>query len=961
MAVASTRFRAHRLIYLPVLLSLLGIWAALAWYARNERANSLSDTRAQLASTIATLADFNELAEGAGANLSSEAAGARRAAAIWRALLQYPSASIWVEKQGAVIAGEVPAASSAPQLLVDEIREGFAVHMSMSEADALLEWQRDTKSAVIALLVLSAGFLILTKLLSRTMRERGDTQRDALVAQERANERLESELVERKAAQEELREHDALLKVVTTSAAELLGSHQEESISSVFALVGATLGVQRVQLNRISTAIDSKLHWLPAYEWCAEGSAPLIDHPAMQNIDLNEYLDGALPPLLAGDTVSLFIGAAGEKYVPLFEKQQMRSFLQIPVQVAGQLWGALYFIDAALEQRNWSWAETDTLKTLANLIGVAIGRSQYVRELADANMIVQNSPTLLYRLRGEPSLPLIYVSHNITKFGHDPVKLMASPNWAREIVDPQDVAKVSAAMARVLEKDAESSTIEFRLRTGDGTFRWVENRYTPIRGKDGRLSEVEGIIIDITERKAAEDKIAQLARTDGLTNLANRATFTERLRQSYAATRRGAGAFAILYIDLDHFKDVNDTLGHPVGDMLLCEVAERLRALTRETDLVARLGGDEFAVLQTEMGDPANAGELADKIQKSLAQTYFLDGNDVHVSASIGVCPYVAGSTGPDSMLAQADLALYRSKDEGRNQWHFHTEDLDQEVLQRVAMSEELRAALERNELALFYQPQVEVATGGIVGMEALVRWNHPARGLLSASAFIPVAEKAGLMIPLGHWVLDQACRQMREWQIEGVAPPVVSINLSLSQLKKSGELVSDVANTTAKYGLRPEHLEFDVTEATLAQATLMQNDVLAELIKLGTRIAIADFGTEYSSFDYLRSYNVSHLKIAQSFISDAITDPERAATIRAIISIARELDIGVIAEGVETEAQRALLASTGAMTCAQGFYFSEAVDAQRANELLRTGHMPAAPAPVEGAAVDALLSATRR
>src|SRR6202041_3216934 len=390
---------------------------------------------------------------------------------------------------------------------------------------------------------------------------------------------------------------------------------------------------------------------------------------------------------------------------------------------------------------------------------------------------------------------------------------------------------------------------------------------------------------------AAEDKIAALARTDGFDGLATRAAFVERLRQTFSSTGRGATPFAILYIDLDHFKDVNDTLGHPVGDQLLVEVANRLRHIARENDLIARLGGDEFAILQMDVNEPANAGALAAKIQKSLAQPYLLAASQVTiVTASIGICPFGPGSVGPDAMLAQADLALYRSKNAGRNQYHFHTDDLDQEVRERVTVAEELRSAIDKGELELFYQPQVEIVSGNIVGMEALLRWNHPRRGLLRAADFIPQAEKARLTPALGHWVLDQGC------------------------------------------------LEFDVTEATLAQATLTHNDCLKQLRQLGAQIAIDDFGTEYSSFEYLRAYDVSHLKIAQSFINSADMFPERASMIRAIIRIARELNIGVIAEGVETEEQRALLASTGSTTHAQGYFFSEAVAAGRADQLLRDG-----------------------
>jgi len=583
------------------------------------------------------------------------------------------------------------------------------------------------------------------------------------------------------------------------------------------------------------------------------------------------------------------------------------------------------------------WQMTEDAAFKVNLLEQAVEKR--TRELSDANIIVQNSPTILYRLRGEPSFPLIYISHNITKFGHDPASLLANPDWAGVLIAPDDQAKVANAMARVLDKDAQGASIEYRLCTGDGSRRWVENRYVPVRDQEGRLIEVEGIVIDITERKAAEEQIALLARTDGLTGLANRSTFTERIHQAFAAAQRGATPFAIHYLDLDHFKPVNDTLGHPVGDLLLREVAGRLRNCTRETDLVARLGGDEFAVLQGDMGEPANAGVLAAKIQRELALPYLLNGNEVRISASIGICPYVAGSSASaDAMVVQADLALYRSKDEGRNQYRFHSEDLDQEVLDRVTLGDELRKAVDRDELELYYQPQVELSSGKIVGMEALVRWNHPKRGLLPASAFIGIAEKTGSIVGLGRWVLNQACRQMRLWRDQEMAPPVIAINLSLGQLKNGSELIRDVAETIARWRLDPFDLEFDVTEATLAQMTWTHNDVLPQLRELGFRIAIDDFGTEYSSFEYLRTYRVNHLKIAQSMLQRAVDDPASAATIRTIVNLAREAHIGIIVEGVETEAQRSFLNSTGSTTLAQGYYFSQAVVAAHAGKFLLSG-----------------------
>jgi diguanylate cyclase (GGDEF)-like protein/PAS domain S-box-containing protein len=671
--------------------------------------------------------------------------------------------------------------------------------------------------------------------------------------------------------------------------------------------------------------------------------SPVTNKAALQELDLAIVLPHIAGPLLGGRLTSFSVDELHGELHDLFEQSGMRSCLQIPILVHDKLWGSVTFVDSSEQTRQWSWAETDTLQTLAGLFGVAIARDKYIKELADANMIVQNSPTILYRLKGEPPFPMIYVSHNITKFGHSAAQMVEKSNWAEALMDPEDEAKVGAAMARTLEKDADGASIEFRLRTGDGRYRWVENRYTTVRDKNGRLLEIEGMIIDITERKAAEDKISLLARTDSLTGLANRGTFIERLRQTFSSTKRGGSPFAILYLDLDHFKAVNDTLGHQTGDALLREVAERLKSCARENDVVARLGGDEFAVLQTDMTEPANAGTLAAAIQSALTRPYLLDGNDLHVTVSIGICPYIADSAGPDAMLAQADLALYRSKDEGRNRYRFHTDDLDDQVMERMVLADELRSAIEQNELELYYQPQVELSSGKIVGMEALVRWHHPKRGLLPASAFISVAEKTGTIIALGQWVLENACRQWRLWRDTGIEPGVLTMNLSFAQLKNGRELLGDVKDALEKWAMHPSDISFDVTEETLAKATLMHNEILADLRGLGVQIAIADFGGEYSSLNYLRTYRVSHLKIAQAFIDASASDTERSSTMRAIVNLAEELGIGVITQGVETSEQ--CDRSNATSTVAQGFYFSEVMDATDATGLLRVGSidLPAA------------------
>jgi diguanylate cyclase (GGDEF)-like protein/PAS domain S-box-containing protein len=960
----------ERSVLLLVVIAIAGIWAVSIAFAVGQRARVLESVQHQLTMAVATLADFNELAEIV-AGKAANRASARRAAAIWRILLEYPDASIWFETNGVVTAGQPPRSALAADIVVQDVRQDFTVHAALPRAVVLAQWHRTVWQGGSALAAASFAALLVAQLLMRALRQRSAAERDAAAAEERArqlaiyreqlegtvatrtgelreaNTQLNIELGERKAAEAALREHDALLNAVTRGAGELLGSHSiDEAVPAVLELIGQTVAVGRVQLHSMSADREGHMRSDLRYEWCAPGLAALLGNPAWRDLDLTAHFPRSGSLVVSGAPAAFAVEEIAEPLRTQFAAQGMRSFLRLPVTIDGRLWGGIDFIDSASEQRQWSWAETDTLKTLAELIGTAINRARYVKELADANTIVQNSPTILYRLKGDPALPLIYVSHNITKFGHDPAQLTAAPDLIERLVHPDDRAKVEAAMARVLEKNAAGATIEFRLVTGDGRIRWVENRYTPVRNGNDRLVEVEGIIIDITERKEAEEKIALLARSDALTGLANRATFVERLRHAFSATQRGASPFAVLYLDLDHFKNINDTLGHLVGDQLLQQVARRLKDSLRETDLVARLGGDEFAILQADTREPASAGALAAKIQSALAQPYMLAGHERHIGASIGICPFAADGQGPDQMLMQADLALYRAKEEGRNTYRFHTADLDQQVLERVKLAEDLKRALAGDELELYYQPQVDLASGRIVGMEALVRWRHPTRGLLFPGAFVPIAEKAGTITALGRWVLDRACGQMRSWRDEGVAPPVIAINLSLGEIKTGHELVATIAETIAKWRLAPADLEFDVTEAILAQSTWTQNDVLTQLRQLGVKIAIDDFGTEYSSFDYLRAYNVNHLKIAQEFIHKALGEPHNAATIRAIIGLARELGIEVIAEGVESEDQRRLLLSAGATTQAQGFYFSPAVDATRAGEFLRHGLIEPQPAP---------------
>ncbi len=439
--------------------------------------------------------------------------------------------------------------------------------------------------------------------------------------------------------------------------------------------------------------------------------------------------------------------------------------------------------------------------------------------------------------------------------------------------------------------------------------------------------------------ETANSRILELAQTDLLTNLPNRRAFLKRLTMAFAASLRGAPPFAVLYLDIDNFKDVNDTLGHAMGDLLLKEVVKRLRSAVRPEDLVARFGGDEFAILLPKVTEPETAGELAARIGKLLAAPFSIKGHKLRITSSIGIVLYSPDVAGPEAMMIQADLALYGAKDEGRDCYRFHSQDLDLEVHERVRVAEELRVALDQGELELYYQPQVELSTGRIIGLEALIRWNHKTRGLLTPASFIPIAERTGAVLPIGHWVFEQACRQLKLWQAEGIAPQVLSVNVSGVQFKGASELEREIEASLTRWGINPSDLELELTESVLMEATQRHAATLENLRQLGTKISIDDFGTGYSSLKYLTQYPVNRLKLAQEFVFRVTVDYRNAAVVRAAIRLANELGIEVIAEGVETEAQARFLIGAGCEQ-AQGYYFSQPVPVLKATELLRAGRI---------------------
>jgi diguanylate cyclase (GGDEF)-like protein len=410
------------------------------------------------------------------------------------------------------------------------------------------------------------------------------------------------------------------------------------------------------------------------------------------------------------------------------------------------------------------------------------------------------------------------------------------------------------------------------------------------------------VIEDVTERKQAEARAEHLARHDPLTDLANRMAFNEYLDDTIAAAAVDGKSFAVLCIDLDRFKEVNDIFGHIVGDGLLCAVAKRLQAVCTGAFL-ARLGGDEFTIICTDEPQPSSSEALAERLLQAAVGDVEIAGNLIHVGMSVGVAVYPADGTETAILLANADAALYRAKAEARGSIRFFAPEMDKRLREKRALQHDLRSAIVRGELAVYYQPQATIG-GEVVGFEALARWKHPVRGMVSPAEFIPLAEESGLIIPIGEWILREACREAASWP----RPLRIAVNLSPVQFRH-GDLPSLVFSVLLETGLAPDRLEVEITEGVLIDDFARAVAILRQLKTLGVRIAMDDFGTGYSSLSYLQSFPFDKIKIDQAFIANLERSPQSAAIIRAVIGLGRGLELPIVAEGVENNAQLAFLA----------------------------------------------------
>ncbi len=475
---------------------------------------------------------------------------------------------------------------------------------------------------------------------------------------------------------------------------------------------------------------------------------------------------------------------------------------------------------------------------------------------------------------------------------------------------------------------SEEFECEYRVRHVSGEWIWIYSRGKVTQRDDaGRALRMTGTSTNVTKRKEAEERAEYLATRDPLTGLPNRVLLHDRLEQAIVNAARHRAGFAFMFIDLDRFKTINDSLGHDVGDELLKRVAARLMACVRASDTVARLGGDEFAVIVENLRDTDDEGaqQVADKMISAMGAPMLIGSQHLNTSCSIGISLYPVDGRDGATLMKHADVAMYYAKERGRNNYQFFSSEMNVRAQERLAIENYLRLALRRNELAVHYQPLIRVSDGALTGAEALVRWSHPRRGLLAPGKFIDVAEDSGLIVPIGEWVLERACVQVREWQRFLGKEFRLSVNISVGQVADGDRLFHAVESAVSRAGIDPSSIELELTESILMQNLGEKAVLLNRLGKLGVGISIDDFGTGYSSLSYLKKLPVDAIKIDSSFVQDIGRGANDEAIVRAIIAMAHSLKLSVIGEGVETEAQFESLKALGCDEY-QGFYESPAL-----------------------------------
>ncbi len=536
--------------------------------------------------------------------------------------------------------------------------------------------------------------------------------------------------------------------------------------------------------------------------------------------------------------------------------------------------------------------------------------------------LVTSSPVGVFEVMADGSLA--YVNEKWLEITGMSQQQALGDGWI-DALHPDDRELVMKAWSNAIQ-EGRLFKLEYRLARPDQKETWVLGQISFVKDVSDSVAGHIGSITDITERKAAETQIQYMAYHDQLTALPNRFLFKEQMQTAMAHAHRSNAKVALLFMDLDNFKTVNDTLGHPIGDKLIKAVAARLKMSVRDSDTVCRHGGDEFLILLADINTTTCITQVTGKILERLADPFEIDGQELSTSISMGIAVYPDDGNEFDTLLKKADTAMYDAKQAGRNTYRFYTSEMNANAAETLQMRNSLRNALLRDEFALYYQAQINLGDDRLIGAEALIRWNHPDLGLVPPARFIPIAEDSGLIVQIGDWVLREACRQAAEWQQAGLPPLLIAVNLSAVQFKR-GDLVGSVSQALEESGLDPALLELELTESILIQDTDNVLVTIRRLKALGIKLSIDDFGTGYSSLAYLRRFNLDKLKIDQSFVRDIDNNPDDEAIVRAIIQMAHSLKLQTIAEGVENTR---VLTHLRALDCdqAQGYHFSRPLPA---------------------------------
>ncbi|HJV95014.1 MAG TPA: EAL domain-containing protein, partial [Albitalea sp.] len=605
----------------------------------------------------------------------------------------------------------------------------------------------------------------------------------------------------------------------------------------------------------------------------------------------------------------------------------------IPVKAGDELVAMLEFF--VREPRKEDEHLTSTVSSVAAQLGSVIQRKRVEATLRhrenELRAIIEAEPECV-KIMSADGILLQMNAAGLAMMEARAEQAIGKPIW--QLLMPEHREPYRQLTENVLR--GEKGKLEFEIVGLKGTHRWLETHAVRLVGDGNGAPMLLSVTRDITERKLAERRLSYLAHNDHLTGLPNRMQFIEHLEQAIAEADHNERLVGIVFLDLDRFKYINDSLGHQAGDMLLQELAVRLNGAVRRGDTVARFSGDEFALVLADMAHVDDATRVAQKILDVFKQPFRLSGHELFLTASLGITLYPFDDRDAPGLLRNADVAMYRAKESGRNSYQFYVAEMTAKVTERLSLENDLRSALERGELLLHYQPIADCKTGRLFGMEALLRWNHPSRGLISPLQFIPLAEETGLIVPIGEWVLRAACEQCKAWHKLGYPSLNVAVNLSARQFHRH-DLAASIYNILQATGLNPASLTLELTESLIMQQADASIAALRELKARDMRLSVDDFGTGYSSLSYLKRFPIDTLKIDKSFVRDIPGDADDAAIAGAVITMAHSLGLKVVAEGVETAEQLRFLHEHGCDTM-QGYYFSRPLPAGQFEALLKNG-----------------------